>query len=248
MALFGQDYPLDDETRWKFYGWSRPSTRVDAVTTIPAPLNAFDYRMMALAREFGNERAFAKIITAFVESRPALWQRIEGERIKLNEADRLVILTSALSEKVGNLWRPYPDIAKRLASLPPPQRALAVIAAFNDEFRNGGVHQFFYNSEGALAPEVHDAMIELGMSEQAAILQRGLKSYIRDTALRREVHFDHDGFNDWDRKPAALTDELFALDGGLQFHRIKDSMVAEGGPGIDFAMLNYARRNKLLPC
>jgi hypothetical protein len=35
--------------------------------------------------------------------------------------------------------------------------------------------------------------------------------------------------------------------GGLQFHRIKDSMV-EGGPGIDFAMLNYARKNKLLPC
>jgi hypothetical protein len=132
----------------------------------PAPLNAFDYRMMALASEFGNDRAFAKIITAFVESRPPRWQRIEAERIKLNEADRLAILTSALSEKVGNLWRPYPDIASRLASLPPPQRALAVIAAFNDEFRNGGVHQFFYNSEGALAPEVHDAMIELACSSR----------------------------------------------------------------------------------
>ena len=90
------------------------------------------------------------------------------------------------------------------------------------------------------------------MFEQAAILQRGLdmfgKSYIRDTARRREVHFDHGGFNDWDRELAALTDELYALDGGLQFHRIKDSMVVEGGPGIDFAMLNYARKNKLMPC
>jgi hypothetical protein len=66
--------------------------------------------------------------------------------------------------------------------------------------RNGGVHQFFYNSEGSLAPDVHEAMLELGMTEQAAIFKRGLdmfsKPYLRDTKCRREVDFRHDGWND----------------------------------------------------
>lgn len=252
MALFGKDYPLDRDTRWNFYGWSRPSTQIDAVTSRPAPLNAFDYRMMALAREFGSKADLAKRITTFVESKPALWQRIEGERAHLNEQDRLRILTSALWKNMVSLWRPYPEIEKRLASFPRSQRTMLVMSAFNDEFRNGGVHQFFYNSEGALAPEVRDAMIEMGMTAQAAILQRGLdmiaKPYVRDTQRRRESYFHGDGRKEWGERLAALTDELYALDGGLAFHQIKDSMVVEGGPGIEFAMLNYARSNRLLPC
>jgi hypothetical protein len=95
-------------------------------------------------------------------------------------------------------------------------------------------------------------MIEMGMTAQAAILQRGLdmfaKPYVRDTQRRRETYFHGDGRKEWGERLAALTDELYALDGGLAFHQIKDSMVVEGGPGIEFAMLNYARSNKLLPC
>src|SRR5579864_3424244 len=52
MALFGKDYPIDPKRREAFFGWSRPGKRVDAVTTIPAPLNAFDHRMLALSDEF----------------------------------------------------------------------------------------------------------------------------------------------------------------------------------------------------
>ena len=154
--------------------------------------------------------------------------------------------------KLGNLWRPYPEIERRLASLSRQERALVVMDAFNEEFNNGGVEQFFYNSEGALAPDVYDAMIELGMTEQAAIFKRGLdifgKSYIRDTERRRDTFFRRDGSDEFDKRLSGLTDELYALDGGLEFHRIGNSMEVEGGPGIDFAMLKYARQNKLLPC
>jgi hypothetical protein len=94
-------------------------------------------------------------------------------------------------------------------------------------------------------------MIELGMTEQAAIFKRGLdmlgKTYIRDTNRRREVYFKRD-WSSRDEKLSALTDELYALNGGLSFHRIRGSTIVEGGPGIDFAMLRYARQHKLLPC
>ena len=43
MALFGPDYPIDYAVRKQFFGWSKPSKRIDAVTTIPAPLNQFDH-------------------------------------------------------------------------------------------------------------------------------------------------------------------------------------------------------------
>jgi hypothetical protein len=252
MALFGNDYPIDPKQRSAFFGWSKPSKRVDAVTTIPAPLNAFDDKLLALSREFGNKATFKATIIAYVNSRPELWQRIEAQRVRLNDPDRLTILAHALLGRVGDLWQPYRDVQRRLTLLSQQHRTLAVMTAFNYEFRNGGVHQFFYNSEGALAPDVLDAMVELGMTEQAAIFKRGLdlfgKPYLRDTERRRDSYFHNDAWSDQDKKLSGLTDEFYALNGGLSFHRIRGSTVVEGGPGIDFAMLKYARQHKLLPC
>ena len=71
---------------------------------------------------------------------------------------------------------------------------------------------------------------------------------IRDTEQRREAFFNHKGWTDWDKALSARTDDFYALNGGLSFHQIKGSMTVEGGPGIDFAMLKYAREKKLLPC
>jgi hypothetical protein len=252
MALFGKDYPTDREVRKNLFGWSKPSKRVDATTSIPAALNSFDHALMALGKEFGGPTEFYEIIVGWVETRPALWQQIEARRQNLNEPDRLAILTDLLWYRMGNLWRPYPEVEQRLTLMGKQHRNLAVIAAFNEQFRNGGVHQFFYNSEGSLAPDVHEAMLVLGMTEQAAIFKRGLdmfrKPYLRDTTRRRETAFGHDGWTNWDKKLSALTDEFYDLNGGLSFHRIKGNMIVEGGPGIDFAMRKYARENKLLPC
>jgi hypothetical protein len=54
--------------------------------------------------------------------------------------------------------------------------------------------------------------------------------YPRDTQARRERYFHNDPWKrDYDKKLSALTDELYALDGGLSFHQIKGSMAVEGG-------------------
>ena len=252
MALFGKEYPKDDEQRKQLFGWSKPAKRVDAVTSIPAPLNSFDHAVMALGQEFGAPANFRKTIIGWVESRPALWQRIETTRSRFNEQDRLTVLTDMLWTQMGSLWRPHVEVEQRMILMTKPQRTLLMMAVFNEQFRNGGVHQFFYNSEGSLAPDIYEAMLELGMPEQAAIFKRGLdmfgKPYLRDTNRRREVHFHHQGWNAFDKKLSALTDDFYALGGGLSFHKLKNSMVVEGGPGIDFAMLKYARDHKLLPC
>ncbi len=41
---------------------------------------------------------------------------------------------------------------------------------------------------------------------------------------------------------SALTDDSYALNGGPSFHKMKDSIMVEGGPGIDFAMLKIRAR------
>jgi hypothetical protein len=136
--------------------------------------------------------------------------------------------------------------------MPKEQRTLLAMHTFNGEFENGGVHQFFLNSSGALAPEVYDAFIEMGLERQAAIFKRGLDmfggNYPRDTTRRRDRFFDHSDWTEWDKKLSGLTDEFYALDGGPTVLQVGGSAAIEGGPGIWPAMAVYARNKKLLPC
>jgi hypothetical protein len=238
MALFGDNYPIDNDAREKFFDSSASNGRI----------TPFNRRMLAVAADFGSRDSFSKGIIDYVNRTPALWQRIEGLREKLNEPDRLLVLTQALMRKV-DLSQLYAEAERQLAALSKPQRTLFVVAVFNDDFKNDGVGQFFYYSQGAIAPEVYDAMIELGLTRQAAIFKRGMdvfsKPYPRD-AERRET--DLRGRGDLHKQLSHLTDEFYALDGGLEFHAIGGGMTVEGGPGIEDAMLKYARRNHLLPC
>lgn len=144
------------------------------------------------------------------------------------------------------------DIVARLSALPIEQRTLLAMEFFNTEFSNGGVHQFFLNSSGAVAPEVYEAFRELGLERQAAIYKRGLdmfgSKYPRDTQMRRDKHFDHRDWNDWDKQLSDLTEEFYALDGGPTVVRLGGGAGVEGGPGIWAGMAAYARAKKMLPC
>jgi hypothetical protein len=238
MALFGDNYPIDNDTREKFFDSSASNGRI----------TPFNRRMLASSADFGSRDRLSNSIIDYVNRTPVLWQRIEGLREKLNEPDRLRALIEALILKV-DVSRPYAEIEHQLAALSKPQRTLFLVAVFNDDFKNDGVGQFFYYSAGAIAPEVYEAMIELGLPRQAAIFKRGIdvfsKPYPRDTE-RRET--DLKGRDDLDKQLTDLTDEFYALDGGLEFHAIGGGMTVEGGPGFEDAMLKYARRNHLLPC
>lgn len=245
MSLFGPDYPIAEEERAKRFSYS----------SLDTPLNDFDLRMLALAKDFGTREAFSKLMTAYVERTPALWQRIEAERSHLGEIARLRYFNQSLLERTRTWEWDKSDaapLAARLAAMPKEQRTLLVMEIFNAEFENGGVHQFFLNSSGALAPEVYEAFVELGLTRQAAIFKRGLDmfgaKYQRDTDKRRARFFDHGDWTDWDKRLAGLTDEFYALDGGPTVVKLNQGAAIEGGPGIWPAMAVYARNKGLLPC
>jgi hypothetical protein len=242
MALFGPAYPVDEEARAKYFSYS----------SLDTPMNDFDRRMMEISRAFGSRGAFAAAMVAFVERTPALWQRIETERSKLGEVARLRYLNQALLQRLAVGRGSDADIVARLNALPIEQRTLLAMEFFNTEFSNGGVHQFFLNSSGAIAPEVYDAFRELGLERQAAIYKRGLDmfgaKYLRDTQIRQAKHFDHGDWNDWDKRLSDLTDEFYALDGGPTVVRLGGGAGVEGGPGIWSGMAIYARAKKMLPC
>lgn len=240
MALFGPTYPLDNDLRAKRFGYATPEKS----------LNALDRQLLAIASEFGSREAWAGIVVGYVNRTPALWQRIEAERKTLGDMPRFELLASALVSRV-DLWAPYADVQQKLAALTQPQRTLFFLAAFNYEFENGGVHQFFYNAEGSIAPDVKEALAGIGLDRQAEILGRGIAMfkapYPRDTQLRRETHF-HKGWSDWDEQLSGLTDAFYALDGGPQVLHMGGDMQIQGGPGLRYAMLAFAQHHKMLPC
>lgn len=241
MALFGADYPVDNEARARRFSYS----------SLDTPLNDFDSKMLEIARSFGSRGALADAVVAYVERTPSLWQKIEAKRAQLGEIARLRYLNQALVIR-NNLWdKSDAEVVKALASIPVEHRTLLVMDIFNAEFSNGGVHQFFLNSSGAVAPEVYDAFRELGLERQAAIYKRALDmfpgTYLRDMQKRRDKFFSGE-WGPWDERLQKLTDDFYALDGGPTLVRLGDKAAVEGGPGIWPAMAAYARAKQLLPC
>lgn len=242
IALFGADYPVDNDKRVANFSYS----------SLDTPLNDFDERMLAIAHSFGDQEAFRKVMMAFIEGKPALWQRIEGQRGRLGATARLRYLNQALLDRLKMWDKPDVDAAPALAALPLEQRTLAALSVFNAEFENGGVHQFFYNSSGVIAPEVYAALLEIGLERQAAIFKKGLDmlpgAYVRDTEKRRDKFFSHSGWSPWDEKLQKLTDEFYALDGGPTVVKLGGAAVIGGGPDLWSAMTIYARTKNMLPC
>lgn len=242
IALFGADYPIDNDNRVAFFSYS----------SLDTPMNEFDERMLEIAHSFGGRDAFARAMIGFVEHTPALWQRIEGQRARLGEVARLRYLNQALLGRLEMWDKPDTAAADALAALPLEQRTLAALSVFNAEFENGGVHQFFYNSSGAIAPEVHLALVEVGLEPQAGIFKKALDmfpgAYLRDTEKRRDKFFSHDGWSAWDERLQKTTDEFYAIGGGPTVVRVGDTTAIAGGPDLWSAMTIYARDKKLLPC
>ena len=241
IELFGPDFPVDNDARAKRFSYS----------SLDTPLNDLDVKMLQIARSFGSRDTLAKAMVAYVERTPVLWHKIEAKRAQLGEVTRLRYLNQALVLR-NNLWdKRDAKVVTALASLPTEQRTLLVMDIFNAEFSNGGVHQFFFNSSGAVAPEVYDAFRELGLERQAAIYKRALDmfpgEYLRNMQKRRDKFFAGE-LGPWDERLQKLTDEFYALDGGPMLVRLGDKAAVEGGPGIWAAMGAYARTKNMLPC
>ena len=82
------------------------------------------------------------------------------------------------------------DFTRQFSELPLVARHLLTAHWCQSEVRNGGLHQFFSNSTGVLAPEALAAFRAIGLTEWAAILAEAMQffsePYPREQADRRE--------------------------------------------------------------
>ena len=63
-------------------------------------------------------------------------------------------------------------------TLSTPERVFLLIWELESEVNNGGFHQYFYNSSGALAPHVVSALKAIGAEPTAEIAQRALNAVV----------------------------------------------------------------------
>jgi hypothetical protein len=69
------------------------------------------------------------------------------------------------------------ELLKELADFHEDQRALFVAFLCDGEVRNGGFHQFFFNSAGFIAPESVSGYHRLGLATQAGFVQTALAMF-----------------------------------------------------------------------
>lgn len=225
MAACGTPYPIDRAIRERPFAWSQAGTRIDEFTTIPNEPNAFDQRLFALGAGFGSRDATWATIERIVSRDPALTAWVEDARAARSDTDRLHRLSRVLfvDDEVG---------AATLATWPRPYRVIYLLNQFNDQMLNGSVHQFFFNSSGAYAPQFVAALREVGLETHASAVERGIAMfrapYPADTERRRREYFRHEGETEFDKALDALTGDV---DDGA----------------IPTAMVEFAKRESILP-
>ncbi len=226
IALWGDPYPRNKAVREKPFAWSQPGRKVDQYTTIPNDPNAFDRALFALSAEFGSLDDYWQAVAGTVERSPALSAWADAKRAAVPDSSRLDWLTTRLAvagpDEMGSVMRNWPR----------PYQILYLLDLFNGEMLNGSVHQFFFNSSGALAPEVVAALEEAGLPKHAAAVQRGIdmfrSPYPRNTEQRRAQYFRQSGITPFD-------DALNGLTGAVDDGAI--------GP----AMISLAKRQNVMP-
>jgi len=215
IRFFGVPYPTDEEERKPYFGWRQPGC--------DNALRSSDYEFFRLSTTFGTEDEYQEEIERFIRRTPELDAWVQAERSKLRKDDRFRWLTRAL------LGMPPRD-REELQEWPRPYRILWLYEIFIREVMNGSVHQYFYNSAGDFAPEMVEALYDIGVVEEAEGLQRGIDMfempYPRHTQERREGYFHNHDWNDWDERLSKLP--------------IDEGIIAE-------AVLEFAEREGILP-
>lgn len=228
LALFPQPYAEDREARAPLFGYSTGEA-----------LTAFDRRLMAISDAFGPQEALGAAIGAVVAADPALEAALAAACAAAPEHVREELAFCELAAMTVGLGidpdAPEAVLLRRLEALEAPRRHVATLIGFILQFENGGIHQFHFNAEGALAPDVPAALEAVGLPVQAGFMRESLaffgEHYPRDTRARREAFFLDREWNDWDERLSDVTDRFYEL---------------PEGPGLRQALIGYARRHGLL--
>ncbi len=179
LALFGSPLPEDYRERHRRFAWSAGS----------GPLNDFDLRLMALSQRFGTRSEFQQLIARAAEADPVSAAWVKSARDAMSDEDRLRWLIGELHNGLVDTWAAPEVMDSHLAALGEPYRTIFIASAYQREVMNGGMHQFFLNSPGALAPHLVPVMEKLRLAEDAEAIRRGMAMFVvpypRDTNERR---------------------------------------------------------------
>ena len=200
-----------------------------AATPEPAPdaslVEKLGKLLVPLAEDFGDRGDLDRDILAFIATHPDAARWCEEQRDALSDEDRLRALETGLARNEGR------GTAAGMKSWPAAYRTIALADSYVLEVGNGGVHQYFLNSSGDVAPEAAEAMDTLGLPKQSAVIRQGMALFPAPYPSARDQRFrsfDHEGTTDWDNKLEALTEDA-------------DDGTAEP------AMIAYAKREAILP-
>ena len=177
-ALFGPDHGGTQAKRYARWSDGSGGIRDEA---LDAALDRLSERFRALPR-------LVDAAAARIARTPELAALYGPLRAEADDDDRLRFLTGGLWTCLNHYDAPA-EVAARLAALPAPHARIIVVRIFEAEMLNGSVHQAFFNSSGALMPDVAAALRAMNLPEHAAAVERGIamfpEPYPRDTPVRR---------------------------------------------------------------
>jgi hypothetical protein len=204
MALFGKPYPIAYKTR-------RARSRLDEK---PSSVDAF---LMEIARRFGSRAEFGKVVEQQAGENAVVRAFFDKAAASIDDDTRASWLAFNVVGLVDT-WASEAEITRELGLLPRPYQIIFLLQTFQMEMLNGSVHQYFYNSSGAVARQVVDALREVGLATHADAVQKGIDAfpapYPVDTMARRKLLFVGGEERPLDKLLGDLTGDVD--DGGIQ--------------------------------
>ena len=230
IAAFGPNYPVDDKVRSDFFAQSFLRIQEGIVPDLSKSPTAVDNRLRELGTKLANKTAFRAEVEAYVAREPVIAAALKHARATLTDEQRLSYLQDQLLPGPSG-FGDATEIKAQIETMPPSYRTAYVLIILMGEVFNGGMHQFFFNSSGAFAEYVPQALREVGKDDAAAIVDTAIamfpKPYPVSTEERRSVSFQHE-WNEWDDKLNSFSD---AIDGA----------------DIPAALAAYAKKQGILP-
>ena len=88
----------------------------------------------------------------------------------------------------------------RVASLPPPLRAVYATTLFDRDIADGGFARFFWHGKETLAEHIADGCRLIGADRHAVLLEEAVERFER-TWPELEIHYELDDFETWAAAP-----------------------------------------------
>jgi hypothetical protein len=153
IALFGPSYPIEHDKRETCFS------------------DALERKLSALNKKFGSRSDYEAAVEAYVRRNPKPLQWAQDARPRVTENARLMWLMEQLYQHLDAGSAAFLSESK-LSALPKAYQQLVYLGLFWGEVFNGGIEQFFFNSNGEIAPEVAQTLPEVGLGREAEVVKQ----------------------------------------------------------------------------